>query len=73
MKLDSQNNTKFSNHVIKRAHEINTEKQYMIRLKWEIIWTGGLPPVPFFCILLNGDVYNEKIFCNKFKHIGSII
>ena len=27
MKLNSQNNTKFPNHVIKRAHEINSEKK----------------------------------------------
>ena len=62
MKLGSKNNMKFLKHVIKRAYETNSEKK-MIRLKCEIILTGGLPHLPFrFCILLNGDVYNKNCF-----------
>ena len=44
----------------------------MVRLKWKIILTGGLPHLPFFCILLNGDVYNHAIlFYQEFKHLNS--
>ena len=64
---------KFPNHVIKRAHNINSEKKYMIRLKCEITWTGGLPHLPFlFYILLNGDVYEKVFFTENFNTFGRL-
>ena len=70
MKLGSKNNMKFLNDVIKRAHETNSENKYVIRLKWEIILTGGLPYLPFF--LVNGDVYN-KIFFTRNLNTSTVL
>ena len=74
MKLDSQNNMKFPNHVIKTAHNINSEKKYDHIKMRDYMDRRFTSPTLLFCILFNGYVYEKKIFTENFNtHIGSII
>ena len=64
---------KFPNHVIKWAHNINSEKKYMIRLKCEITWTGGLPHLPFcFIFYWMGMCMTEFFFTENFNTFGRL-
>ena len=72
MKLDSQNNMKFPNHAIKRAHNINSEKIYdKIKMR-DYMDRPVTSPSFMFYILLNGDVYEKKFFTENFNTLGRL-
>ena len=61
MKLESQNNMKLPNNVIKRTLEINSEKKKYGQIKMRDYMDRRVTsPTLFFCILLNGDVFDKK-------------
>ena len=64
---------KFPNHVIKRAHNINSEKKIYDQIKmWDYMDRRVTSPTFLFYILLNGDVYEKVFFTENFNTFGRL-
>ena len=73
MKLDTLNNAKFPNHVIKRAHEINSVKKYnQIKMR-DYMDRRVTSPTLFFCISLNGDVFDKTFVTRNLNTLGRLL
>ena len=73
MKLDTLNNTKFPNHVIKRAHAKNSVKKYdQIKMR-DYMDRRVTSPTLFFCILLNGDVFDKTFVTRNLNTLGRLL
>ena len=69
IKMDSKNNKKFQNHVIKRAHKIHAEKEKdQIKMKDYILDRQVTPPT--FLYFIEWGCLKPISLYQEFNHIG---